>query len=324
MIRIGICGYGNLGKGVEVATIKAPDTKLIGIFSRRNPKDVKVNSNTPVYSIDCIEQFKDKIDVMILCGGSAKDLPTQTPELARNFNVVDSFDTHANVYNHYQNVDKVAKENDKVAIISTGWDPGLFSLNRILMEAVLPNGIDYTFWGKGVSQGHSDAIRRIPGVKDAKQYTIPKEEALELVRSGKQPKLSVKDKHIRDCYVVLDHTVSKEKVEQDIKTMPNYFADYDTYVHFISQEELDQNHKGIPHGGFVIRTGSTTDGVHHKLEFSLKLDSNPEFTGSVMVAYARACYRLSLEKNYGCKTVFDIALKYLSFEEYSSLLKHTL
>lgn len=324
MIKIGICGYGNLGKGVEAACLNTPDMKLVGIFTRRNPKDIKIKSNTPLYGIECIESFKDKIDVMILCGGSATDLPTQTPELVKYFNVVDSFDTHANIYNHYQNVDKVAKENHKVAIISTGWDPGLFSLNRILMEAVLPNGTDYTFWGKGVSQGHSDAIRRIPGVLDARQYTIPKEEALELVRSGKEPNLSIRDKHLRDCYVVLDGSVSPQKVEYDIKTMPNYFADYDTVVHFISQEELNQHHKEIPHGGFVIRTGSTTDGIRHKLEFNLKLDSNPEFTGSVMVAYARACYRLALENDSGCKTVFDIAPKYLSALEYSSLLKHTL
>ena len=324
MIRIGICGYGNLGKGVEAACLQAQDMELVGIFTRRNPKDVKVKSNTPVYGMDNIESFKNKIDVMALCGGSATDLPTQTPALAKYFNVVDSFDTHANIYNHYQNVDAAAKEGGMVAIISTGWDPGLFSLNRILMEAILPNGTDYTFWGKGVSQGHSDAIRRIPGVLDARQYTIPKDEALELVRSGKNPDLSVRDKHLRDCYVVLDKEANPAQVEEAIKTMPNYFADYDTYVHFISQEELDKNHKGIPHGGFVIRTGNTTDGVKHKLEFSLKLDSNPEFTGSVMVAYARACYRLSKENEKGCKTVFDIAPKYLSKEEYSNLLKHTL
>ena len=324
MIRIGICGYGNLGRGVEAACLQAPDMELVGIFTRRNPKDVKVKSNTPVYGMDNIESFKNKIDVMVLCGGSATDLPTQTPALAKYFNVVDSFDTHANIYNHYNNVNDVAKESGTVAIISTGWDPGLFSLNRILMEAILPNGSDYTFWGKGVSQGHSDAIRRIPGVLDARQYTIPKEEALELVRSGKNPDLSIRDKHLRDCYVVLDKTANPAEVEDAIKTMPNYFADYDTYVHFISQEELDKNHKGIPHGGFVIHTGNTTDGVKHKIEFSLKLDSNPEFTGSVMVAYARACYRLANEKNWGCKTVFDIAPKYLSVEEYSSLLKHTL
>lgn len=324
MIRIGICGYGNLGKGVEAACIQAPDMELVGIFTRRNPKDVKVNSDTLVYGMNDIECFKEKIDVMVLCGGSATDLPTQTPSLAKYFNVVDSFDTHANIYKHYQNVDLVAKQSKTVAIISTGWDPGLFSLNRILMEAILPNGTDYTFWGKGVSQGHSDAIRRIPGVADARQYTIPKDEALELVRSGQNPDLSVRDKHLRDCYVVLDKKANPIEVEKAIKTMPNYFADYDTCVHFITQEELDKNHKGIPHGGFVIRTGSTTDGVKHKLEFSLKLDSNPEFTGSVMVAYARACYRLSKETDYGCKTVFDIAPKYLSIEEYSSLLKHTL
>lgn len=323
-IRIGICGYGNLGRGVEKACLQVKDMELCAIFTRRNPKDLKVESDTPVYAISEIEGFKNKIDVMILCGGSATDLPKQTPELAQWFNVVDSFDTHANIANHYSVVDGVALKNNTVAIISTGWDPGLFSLNRILMEAILPEGKDYTFWGKGVSQGHSDAIRRIPGVLDARQYTIPKEEALELVRSGKEPNLSVRDKHLRDCYVVLKEDADPKKVEHSIKSMPNYFADYDTYVHFISQEELNKNHKGIPHGGFVIRTGKTSDAVRHKIEFQLELDSNPEFTGSVMVAYARACYRIFAEKSYGCKTVFDIAPKYLSIEEYSSLLKHTL
>ncbi|MDE7264620.1 MAG: diaminopimelate dehydrogenase [Anaeroplasmataceae bacterium] len=324
MIRIGICGYGNLGKGVEKACVQAKDMELCAIFTRRNPQDLKVESNTPVYSIEAIESFKDKIDVMVLCGGSATDLPQQTPKLAKWFNVVDSFDTHADIPNHYANVNDVALKNKTVAVISTGWDPGLFSLNRILMEAILPEGKDYTFWGKGVSQGHSDAIRRIPGVLDARQYTIPKEEALKLVRSGKEPALSVRDKHLRDCYVVLKDDADEKSVEQAIKTMPNYFADYDTFVHFISQEELNKNHRGIPHGGFVIRTGKTSDGTKHKIEFQLDLDSNPEFTGSVMIAYARACYRLFLEKSYGCKTVFDIAPKYLSFMEYSSLLKHIL
>ena len=324
MIRIGICGYGNLGRGVEKACLQAKDMELCAIFTRRSPSDLKVESNTPVYNTKDLEKFKDKIDVMILCGGSATDLPKQTPELAQWFNVVDSFDTHAEIFHHFTNVHKNAEKNQKVAIISTGWDPGLFSLNRILMEAVLPNGTDYTFWGKGVSQGHSDAIRRIPGVADARQYTIPKEKALELVRSGMQPELSVRDKHLRDCYVVLKENANPNEVENAIKTMPNYFADYDTYVHFITKEELEKNHKGIPHGGFVIRTGETSNGVKHKLEFQLELDSNPEFTGSVMVAYARACYRLSCEKDFGCKTVFDIAPKYLINEEYSSLLKHTL
>lgn len=324
MIKIGICGYGNLGRGVENACLQAEDMELCAIFTRRNPRDLKVGSSTPVYHIGEIENFKDKIDVMILCGGSATDLPTQTPALASMFHVVDSFDTHADIPCHYAKVNENAVKMNKVAIISTGWDPGLFSLNRILMESVLPKGKDYTFWGKGVSQGHSDAIRRIPGVLDARQYTIPKEEALESIRSGKSPDLSVRDKHLRDCYVVLKEGANPKDVEHAIKTMPNYFADYDTYVHFITKEELERDHKGIPHGGFVIRTGETSNGVKHKIEFQLQLDSNPEFTGSVMVAYARACYRLAQEKNYGCKTVFDIAPKYLSPLEYDELLKHTL
>ena len=324
MIRIGICGYGNLGRGVEAACISAKDMELVGIFTRRNPKDLKVVSDTPVYSISDALGFVDKIDVMVLCGGSATDLPKQTKKLAKHFHVVDSFDTHADIFKHYEEVHVNALANQKVAVISTGWDPGLFSLNRIYMESILPNGKDYTFWGKGVSQGHSDAIRRIPGVLDARQYTIPKEDALEMVRSGKNPDLSVREKHLRECYVVLKEDANPKTVEDAIKTMPNYFADYDTIVHFISLEELNKNHKGIPHGGFVIRTGMTTDGVKHKMEYSLMLDSNPEFTGSVMVAYARACYRLSKEGQYGCKTVFDIAPKYLSVESYDELLKHIL
>lgn len=324
MIRIGICGYGNLGKGVEAACLAAEDMELVGVFSRRNPQEVKARNTTKVYSIDELPSFKDKIDVLILCGGSATDLPKQTKEYAEMFHVVDSFDTHANIFNHYQQVNEVALNSNKVAIISTGWDPGLFSLNRILMEAVLPKGKDYTFWGKGVSQGHSDAIRRIPGVLDARQYTIPKESALEAVRSGKNPELTIRDKHIRDCYVVLKEGANPKQVEEAIQTMPNYFADYDTYVHFISLEELKEKHQGIPHGGFVIRTGQTTEGVQHRMEFHLDLDSNPEFTGSVLVAYARACYRLGLAHEYGCKTVFDIAPKYLSLDSYEELLKHTL
>lgn len=324
MIRIGICGYGNLGKGVELALKNAPDMESVGIFTRRSPETVHPSNDVKVYSIKEIEKFKEKIDVMILCGGSATDLPEQTPALAKFFNVVDSFDTHANIYDHFHNVDAVASETGKTAIISTGWDPGMFSLNRIYMEAILPNGKDYTFWGKGVSQGHSDAIRRIKGVKDARQYTIPKEEALQRVRSGEKPALSTREKHLRDCYVVLEDGADAAFVEHEIKTMPNYFADYDTYVHFISEEELNRNHKGIPHGGFVIRTGQTANGHQHKIEYSLSLDSNPEFTGSVMVAYARACYRLNREGICGCKTVFDVAPKYLSLSLYGDLLKHTL
>ena len=321
MINVGICGYGNLGRGIEKAIKLAPDMELVGVFTRRDPKTVVLASGVQAYHIDDLKEFKDKIDVLILCGGSATDLPTQTPELAKMFNVVDSFDTHAKIYDHYGNVNKSALENNKTAIISTGWDPGMFSLNRIYMEAILPNGKDYTFWGKGVSQGHSDAIRRIPGVLDARQYTIPKEEALELVRSGANPNLSVREKHLRDCYVVLKEGADAEKVRQEIVNMPNYFADYDTYVNFISLEELKEKHNGIPHGGFVIRTGETSDGVKHRIEYSLQLDSNPEFTSSVMLAYARACYRLNKEGQFGCKTVFDVAPKYLAAVEYEELLK---
>lgn len=323
MIRIGICGYGNLGKGVELAVQNSKDMSLVAVFTRRNPETVKTNG-TQVYHLEDVLDFKDKIDVMIICGGSATDLPKQTPELSKHFNVVDSFDTHANIFMHYQNVNQIAKENGKLGVISTGWDPGMFSLNRLYMEAVLPDGTDYTFWGKGVSQGHSDAIRRIKGVQDARQYTIPKEEALNRVRSGENPLLSTREKHLRECYVVLEVGADALYVEQQIKTMPNYFADYDTVVHFISQEELEKNHKGIPHGGFVIRTGQTSVGVQHKIEYSLKLDSNPEFTGSVMTAYARACYRMNQEGKTGAITVFDVAPKYLSTKSLEELLKHTL
>ena len=321
MIRIGICGYGNLGRGIEKAVKLNSDMELVGIFTRRSPDDVKTLSGAKAYHIDELINFTNKIDVLILCGGSATDLPVQTPQYVEMFNVVDSFDTHAKIYQHFDNVDKVAKKNNKTAIISTGWDPGMFSINRIYMEAILPRGKDYTFWGKGVSQGHSDAIRRIDGVLDARQYTIPKEEALNLVRSGANPNLSVRDKHLRDCYVVLKDGADAEKVRNEIINMPNYFADYDTYVNFISLEELNANHKGIPHGGFVIRTGETSDGVKHRIEYGLQLDSNPEFTSSVMLAYARACYRLNQEGQNGCKTVFDIAPKYLSSQNYSDLLK---
>lgn len=321
MINVGICGYGNLGRGIEKAVKLAPDMQLVGVFTRRDPKNVILASDVQAYHIDDLKDFTNKIDVLILCGGSATDLPTQTPELVKMFNVVDSFDTHAKIYEHYGNVNKNALENNKTAIISTGWDPGMFSLNRIYMEAILPNGNDYTFWGKGVSQGHSDAIRRIEGVLDARQYTIPKEDALELVRSGVNPNLSVREKHLRDCYVVLKEGADPEKVRQEIISMPNYFADYDTYVNFISLEELKEKHNGIPHGGFVIRTGETSDGTKHRIEYSLQLDSNPEFTSSVMLAYARACYRLSQEGQFGCKTVFDVAPKYLAIARYEELLK---
>ena len=312
MIRLGILGYGNLGRGVENAMKLNNDMELCTIFTRRNPQDVKVNSNTPVVSVNDIEQWKDKIDVLIICGGSATDLPVQTPKYAEMFNVIDSFDTHARIPEHFANVDKVAKDSNKIAIISLGWDPGLFSLNRLFGNIILPNGKDYTFWGKGVSQGHSDAIRRIKDVKNAKQYTIPVEEALASVRNGENPELTTRQKHTRECFVVLEEGADAKQVEHEIVTMPNYFSDYDTTVHFISEEELIKNHSGIPHGGFVIRSGETSKGTKHVIEYSLKLDSNPEFTSSVLVAYARAAYKLNKEGQSGCKTIFDIAPKYLT------------
>ncbi len=312
MIRLGILGYGNLGRGVENAMKLNNDMELCAIFTRRNPQDVKVNSNTPVVSVNDIEQWKDKIDVLIICGGSATDLPVQTPKYAEMFNVIDSFDTHARIPEHFANVDKVAKDSNKIAIISLGWDPGLFSLNRLFGNIILPNGKDYTFWGKGVSQGHSDAIRRIKGVKNAKQYTIPVKEALASVRDGENPELTTRQKHTRECFVVLEEGADAKQVENEIVTMPNYFSDYDTTVHFISEEELIKNHSGIPHGGFVIRSGETSKGTKHVIEYSLKLDSNPEFTSSVLVAYARAAYKLNKEGQFGCKTIFDIAPKYLT------------
>ena len=313
-IRIGIMGYGNLGRGIECAVKKNPDMEVVAVFSRRNPETVKILSeNAKVYSADEVLNFKDKIDVLILCGGSATDLPAQTPEYAKNFNVVDSFDTHAKIPEHFANVDKAAKESGTVAVISCGWDPGMFSLSRLYANAILPDGNDYTFWGKGVSQGHSDAIRRIEGVVDAKQYTIPVNEALEAVRSGSNPELSARDKHIRECFVVAAEGADKAKIENEIKTMPNYFADYNTIVHFISKEELERDHSGIPHGGFVIRTGKSgwNDEHSHIIEYSLKLDSNPEFTAGVIAACARAAYRMKADGATGCKTMFDIAPAYL-------------
>lgn len=325
MIRIGIYGYGNLGRGVEKAVKKNKDMELVAVFTRRDPKSLVIDTPTAkVVNINDVLNYKDKIDVMVICGGSATDLPEMTPELAKNFNVIDSFDTHANVPSHYNNVNNSAETTKHVAIISVGWDPGMFSLNRCIMSAVLPDGKDYTFWGKGVSQGHSDAIRRIKGVIDARQYTCPVEKALEEVRSGKNPELTTREKHTRLCYVVVEEGADKALIEKQIKEMPNYFADYDTTVNFISLEELKKNHNGIPHGGFVIRTGETSDGVKHVIEYSLKLDSNPEFTGSVLIAYARAAARLSARGDYGCKTVFDIAPKDLVSVDYSELLKHTL
>ena len=315
MIRIGILGYGNLGKGVESAITQNPDMELAAVFTRRNPEDLKIRmENVPVLSADCLADMKDKIDVLILCGGSATDLPKQTPEYAKYFNVVDSFDTHAKIPEHFEAVDTAAKENHTTAMISVGWDPGMFSLNRLYGNVILPEGKDYTFWGKGVSQGHSDAIRRIEGVKDAKQYTIPVEDALDAVRSGSNPELTTRQKHIRECFVVAKDGADKGKIEETIKTMPNYFADYDTIVHFISEEELKAEHSGIPHGGFVLRSGVTGMDKEHKhlIEYSLKLDSNPEFTASVIVAYARAAYRMNQEGMTGCKTVFDVPPAYLS------------
>lgn len=314
-IRIGILGYGNLGRGVECAIRQNPDMELAVVFTRREPKDVSILTKTAVVChVSEAAGWKDKIDVLILCGGSATDLPVQTPEYVKYFNVVDSFDTHARIPEHFANVDAAAKESGKLGIISVGWDPGMFSLNRMYANAILPEGSDYTFWGKGVSQGHSDALRRIEGVKNAKQYTIPVEQALESVRSGENPVLSTREKHTRECFVVLEEGADAERIEQEIKTMPNYFADYDTTVHFISEEELQKNHSGIPHGGFVLRSGVTGWEKEHKhlIEYSLKLDSNPEFTSSVIVAYARAAYRLASEGQTGCRTVFDIAPAYLS------------
>lgn len=314
-IRIGILGYGNLSRGVESAIRQNEDTTLVAVFTKRDPKSVQVRTeNVPVCHVDEIENWKDKIDVLILGGGSATDLPEQTPKYATMFNVVDSFDTHAKIPEHYANVDKAAKEGGKVGVISVGWDPGMFSLLRMVSTAVLPEGENYTFWGKGVSQGHSDAIRRIPGVKDARQYTIPVEAAVERVRKGENPELTTRDKHTRECFVVVEEGADKAAVEESIKTMPNYFADYDTTVHFISEEEMKRDHSGLPHGGFVLRSGVTgfEKENQHIIEYSIKLDSNPEFTGSVILAYARAAYRLSKEGVSGCKTIFDIAPAYIT------------
>ena len=326
-IKIGILGYGNLGRGVECAVKQNDDMELVAVFTRRNPEDVKILTETAtVCNVADVEDWKDKIDVMIICGGSATDLPKQTPVYAKMFNVIDSFDTHARIPEHFANVDAAAKEGGHVGIISVGWDPGMFSLNRLYANAILPDGNDYTFWGKGVSQGHSDAIRRVEGVKDGKQYTIPVEAALEAVRNGENPELTTRQKHTRECFVVLEEGADAAKVEEEIKTMPNYFSDYDTTVHFISEEELKANHSGIPHGGFVLRSGKTGwDGENkHLIEYSLKLDSNPEFTSSVLIAYARAAYRLASEGQIGCKTVFDIAPAYLSANSGEELRKHML
>lgn len=325
--KIGIYGYGNLAKGVECAIKQNADMELVAVFTRRDPKTVTILTETAkVCHVDEAKDYQDKIDVMILCGGSATDLPKQTKEMAKMFHVIDSFDTHANIPTHFNEVDAVAKESGKVGIISVGWDPGMFSLNRLYGNAILSSGKDYTFWGKGVSQGHSDAIRRVAGVKDGKQYTIPVDEALEAVRSGSNPELTTRQKHIRECFVVAEEGADQAAIEKEIKEMPNYFADYDTFVHFISEEELKANHSGIPHGGFVIRSGKTgwNEEHTHIIEYSLKLDSNPEFTASVLVAYARAAKRLADEGACGCKTVFDIAPAYLSAMSGEELRAHLL
>ncbi len=327
MIRVGIYGYGNLGRGIECAIKQNPDMELVAVFTRREPSTVKIlTEGVSVYKTEEALNMTDKIDVMILCGGSAKDLPEQTPYLAKYFNVVDSFDTHAKIPEHFENVDKSAKESGKVGIISCGWDPGMFSLNRLYASCILPEGKDYTFWGKGVSQGHSDAIRRVEGVKNGKQYTIPVEKALDAVRSGVNPDLTTREKHIRDCFVVAKEGADLDRIEKEIKEMPNYFADYDTTVHFITEEELIRDHSGIPHGGFVIRSGKTgwNKENNHIIEYSLKLDSNPEFTASVIVAYARACARMSSEGQFGAKTVFDIAPSYLSILSGEEIRKNML
>ena len=325
--RIGILGYGNLGRGVECAIKHNDDMELKAVFTRRDPKTVKVlTPGVEVANVADIEKYKDSIDVLIICGGSATDLPEMTPKYAKMFNVIDSFDTHANIPTHFAAVDAAAKEGGKIAMISLGWDPGMFSVMRLYDTAILGNGSTYTFWGKGVSQGHSDAIRRVPGVKNGKQYTIPVPEALEAVRSGSNPELTTRQKHTRECFVVLEEGADAAKVEETIKTMPNYFADYDTTVHFISEEEFAANHSGIPHGGFVIHSGTTgwNDENKHVIEYSLKLDSNPEFTSSVLIAFARAAKRLSDEGAVGCKTIFDVAPAYLSPLSGEELRSHLL
>lgn len=326
-IRIGIVGYGNIGRGVEQAIKRNEDMELAAVFTRRDPASVKVaTEGAKVVHMDDMLSMKGDVDVMVLCGGSATDLPVMGPEIAANFNTIDSFDTHAKIPEYFANVDKAAKEGNNISIISVGWDPGMFSLNRLYAESILVQGSTYTFWGKGVSQGHSDAIRRIDGVKDGKQYTIPVEAALEAVRNGENPELTTRQKHTRECFVVAEEGADLARIENEIKTMPNYFDEYDTTVHFISEEELKRDHSGIPHGGFVIRTGKTgwNDENSHVIEYSLKLDSNPEFTSSVIVAYARAAYRMSQEGQKGCKTVFDVAPAYLSALDGAELRKHLL
>lgn len=326
-MKIGILGYGNLGKGVECAIKQNPDMDLAAVFTRRSPESVKIlTQGVPVYHIEELVKMKDKIDVLILCGGSATDLPVQTPEFAKYFNVVDSFDTHAKIPEHLNNVNKVCKASGKTAIISVGWDPGMFSLNRMYGNAILPSGKDYTFWGKGVSQGHSDAIRRIEGVLDARQYTIPVKEAVQSVINGENPELTTRQKHTRECFVVAKDGADLKRIENEIKTMPNYFADYDTTVHFISMEEMKEKHSGLPHGGIVVRSGKTGKNLEHNhiIEYKLNLDSNPEFTASVIVAYARAAYRMNKDGISGCKTVFDVAPIYLMAEDRNEIIKNLL
>ncbi len=325
--RIGILGYGNLGRGTEIAVSAAEDMELAAVFTRRDPSTVKIiTEGVPVVNVNDIEAWQDKIDVLVICGGSATDLPDQTPKYAKMFNVIDSFDTHARIPEHFNNVDAAAKEGGKIGMISVGWDPGLFSLSRVYANAILPDGKDYTFWGKGVSQGHSDAIRRVKGVKNAKQYTVPVESALEAVRKGENPELTTRQKHLRECYVVLEEGADAAQVEKDIKEMPNYFADYDTTVHFIGEEELLRDHAGMAHGGFVFRSGRT--GINkennHIIEYSLKLDSNPEFTTSVLIAYARAVKRMYDEGQTGAKTVLDVPPAYLCSQSGEELRKHML
>ena len=327
MIRVGIMGYGNLGRGIECAIKQNPDMELAAVFTRRNPNRVKIlTEGVTVYPADEAKSMADKIDVLILCGGSATDLPVQTPEYAKYFNVVDSFDTHARIPEHFANVDKAAKASGKIAVISAGWDPGMFSLNRVYANAILPDGKDYTFWGRGVSQGHSDAIRRIAGVKDARQYTVPVPAALEAVRSGETPELTTRQKHTRECYVVAEDGADKAKIEEEIVTMPNYFADYDTTVHFITDEEMKRDHSTLPHGGLVIRSGKTGWSLenNHLIKYSLKLDSNPEFTASVITACARAAFRMKQEGMSGCKTILDIPPAYLSSMSGEELRKNLL
>lgn len=321
-IRVGIVGYGNLGRGVEAAVKLQPDMELVGVFSRRN--GLETVSGVPSYAMSELESFKGKIDVMVLCGGSATDLIEQTPMVAKHFTVIDSFDTHARIPEHFENVNKAAKEGGNAALISCGWDPGMFSLQRVFAESILPQGKSYTFWGRGVSQGHSDAIRRLDGVVDARQYTVPREEYLEQIRQGQTPEVTAQSGHLRECYVVAAEGADKDKIENEIKTMENYFVGYETIVHFISQKELDKNHKGIPHGGFVLRSGESTEGTRHVVEYSLKLDSNPEFTGSVLTAYARGIYRLAKHGGTGAYTVFDIPPAWISTHSAEELRAHSL